>query len=295
MAREPTPREDGNVQLDYDPGYGPLVDSRVRIATWNIWARYGPWEARAPVIAAALQQTGADIVGLQEVWDDGTRNQARELANVLGFDTSVWAPNLTNASGVQAGNAIISRWPVVRQEFRALPREGAGARDDEGEERLVVFAEIDGPRAPIQVFCAHLSWRADHSGVRQEQVRAICEFVRETRPRPFPAVLLGDLNAPPTSDEIRMLTGSRAVPVPGVVFRDAWTSVHRDDPGYTFSNDNPFSAANLFVEGRIDYVMLGAPKLGGVGQPLTADLIGNVPIDGMFGSDHFGLSVELRY
>ena len=41
--------------------------------------------------------------------------------------------------------------------------------------------------------------------------------------------------------------------------------------------------------------MLGAPKLGGVGQPLTAELIGNVPIDGMFGSDHFGLTVELRY
>jgi endonuclease/exonuclease/phosphatase family metal-dependent hydrolase len=159
----------------------------------------------------------------------------------------------------------------------------------------ITFTEIDGPRGPIQVFCAHLSWRADHSGVRQEQVRAICEFVRETRPRPFPAVLLGDLNAPPTSDEIRMLTGSRAVSVPGVVFRDAWATLHPEDPGYTFGNDNPFSAANLLYDVRIDYVMLGAPKLGGVGQPLTAELIGNVPIDAVFGSDHFGLTVELRY
>ena len=120
------------MQLDYDPGYGPLVDSRVRIATWNIWARYGPWEARAPVIAAALQQTGADIVGLQEVWDDGTRNQARELADALGFDTSVWAPNLTFAYGVQAGNAIISRWPVVRQEVRALPAKAPARATTKG-------------------------------------------------------------------------------------------------------------------------------------------------------------------
>ena len=61
----------------YDPGYGPLVETHVRIATWNIWARYGPWEERAPVIESTLREIDADIVGLQEVWDDGTRNQAR--------------------------------------------------------------------------------------------------------------------------------------------------------------------------------------------------------------------------
>ena len=34
----------------YDPGYGPLVTTRVRIATWNLWGRYGPWQQRiAPV------------------------------------------------------------------------------------------------------------------------------------------------------------------------------------------------------------------------------------------------------
>ena len=157
----------------YDPGYGPLVETHVRIATWNIWARYGPWEERAPVIESTLREIDADIVGLQEVWDDGTRNQARELATALGYEAAVWAPNLTFPDGVQAGNAVISRWPIARHEVRLLPREGAGARDDEGEERLALFAEIDGPRGPIQVFCAHLSWRDDHSAVRQEQVRAL--------------------------------------------------------------------------------------------------------------------------
>ena len=247
------------------------------------------------MIAETLRAVDADILALQEVWDDGTENQARVLADALGYEASVWGPNLTFSDGVRAGNAIVSRWPIARHEIRTLPREGQGARDDEGEERLVVFAEIEGPRGPIQVFCAHLSWRPDHSGVRQEQIRAICEFVRETRPRPFPAVLLGDLNAPSTSDEIRMLTGLRAVPVPGVVFRDAWTTVHGTDPGYTLANANPFCAATLFYDVRIDYVMLGAPKLGGVGQPLTAALLGNLPVDGVCGSDHYGLAVDLRY
>jgi endonuclease/exonuclease/phosphatase family metal-dependent hydrolase len=283
----------------YDPGYGPLVETHVRIATWNIWARYGPWEERAPVIESTLREIDADIVGLQEVWDDGSHNQARELATALGYEAAVWAPNLTFPNGVQAGNAVISRWPIARHEMRLLPREADGARDDEGEERLAVFAEIDGPRGPIQVFCAHLSWRDDHSAVRQVQVRALCEFVRECRPRSFPAVVVGDFNSEPTSDEIRMLTGLAAVPVPGVVFRDTWRVVHGDSregaTGHTVTNENPFDRANLFLDQRIDYILAGVPKLGGVGHALDVRVFGNAPVAGMFGSDHYGVRADLRY
>jgi endonuclease/exonuclease/phosphatase family metal-dependent hydrolase len=188
----------------------------------------------------------------------------------------------------------MSRWPITRHDVCVLPREGAGARDDEGEERLCVFAEVDGPRGPIQVFCAHLSWRDDHSGVRQEQVGAICEFVRSKRPRSFPAVLLGDLNSEPASDEIRALTGRAAVPVPGVVFRDAWERVG-NGPGLTVSNRNPFAAASLGPETRIDYILSGQPKLGGVGHVRAVQLMGDNAVDGVFGSDHFGVVADLRY
>ena len=49
----------------YDPGYGPLVRTRVRIATWNVWGRYGPWEARLPVIIENLSAINADVLALQ--------------------------------------------------------------------------------------------------------------------------------------------------------------------------------------------------------------------------------------
>jgi endonuclease/exonuclease/phosphatase family metal-dependent hydrolase len=280
--------------IAYDAGYGRLLETRVRIATWNIWGRYGPWAARLPVITETLRRIDADIVGLQEVWEDDDRSQAAELAAALGYTEPVFAANLER-DGARSGNAVLSRWPIGRREVRTLPREGAGAADDEGEERLAVLAEVDGPRGPIQVFCAHLSWRGDHSGPRQAQVAAICQFVRDTRPRSFPAVLLGDLNADPDSDEVRTLTGQRAVPVPGVMFRDVWEWVGNTDRGATWSNDNPFAAASLDLDRRIDHMLVAAPKAGGCGQPLTASLIGNEPIDSMFGSDHFGIVAELRY
>jgi endonuclease/exonuclease/phosphatase family metal-dependent hydrolase len=108
--------------------------------------------------------------------------------------------------------------------------------------------------------------------------------------------LCGDLNADPDSDEIRILTGRAAVAVPGVVFRDAWAHAGQpDDPGYTTANSNPFNAANLEVERRIDYVMVGQPKMGGVGHVVDVQLFGNSPIEGMWPSDHFGVVAQLRY
>lgn len=126
-------------------------------------------------------------------------------------------------------------------------------------------------------------------------MRAICGFVREQRPRSFPAVLVGDLNAVPNSDELRMLTGRAAVPVPGVWFRDAWKAAGNADPGRTVSNANPFIASNLDLERRIDYVLVAAPKAAGCGHVLAAEVVGDRPIDGMWGSDHYGVAVDLRY
>jgi endonuclease/exonuclease/phosphatase family metal-dependent hydrolase len=271
-----------------------LLQTRVRIATWNLWGRYGPWEARLPAITETLRRIDADIVGLQEVWEDDRRSQAAELAAALGYSDPIYAANLER-DGARSGNAVLSRWPIGRREVRRLPREAAGAADDEGEERLVVLAECDGPRGPIQVYCAHLSWRGDHSGIRQAQVAEICRFVREHRPRSFPAVLLGDLNADPDSAELRMLTGQQTVPVPGVMFRDAWTAAGNVERGATWSNDNPFAAASLDLDRRVDHILVAAPKAGGCGQPLATWIAGHEPVDGMFGSDHFAVVTDLRY
>jgi endonuclease/exonuclease/phosphatase family metal-dependent hydrolase len=280
---------------EYDPGYGPLVSTRVRIATWNLWGRYGPWEPRAPAIEATLRHVDPDICSLQEVWEDDARSQTEEIARALGFTHHVYAANLER-DGARSGNAIVSRWPIIRQEVRTLPRTAGNARDDENEERLAVLAEIDGPRGPIQVYCAHLSWRDDHSAIRQAQVGDICTFVRANRPRTFPPVLCGDLNAEPHSDEIRMLTGLAAVPEPGLVFRDAWLAAGNAlDDGHTCANVNPFVGPNLGRNMRIDYVMVGQPRLGGVGHVLDARLAGNAEFDNIWPSDHFAVVAEMRY
>ena len=46
---------------------------------------------------------------------------------------------------------------------------------------------------------------------------------------------------------------------------------------------------------RIDYVLAGWPKRGGLGHVVSAELAGTRPIDGVVPSDHYGVVAELRY
>jgi endonuclease/exonuclease/phosphatase family metal-dependent hydrolase len=269
--------------------YGALVETRVRVLTWNLWWRFGPEERRRPAIAATLAALDPDVVALQEVWGEpGGTNFAAELAEGLGFD-SAYAARL-ELDGVQFGNAVLSRWPITSSTPTPLP-----APPEADEQRLVLRADVDGPRGPLQVFSTHLNWRFDHSAVRQQQVRAIAEVVAGARPRTYPPVLCGDFNAVPDSDEIRMLTGRAAGPVDGLVFHDAWDAAGDGGPGHTWSNANPYAVLDLEPDRRIDYVLVGWPKAGGAGHVTSCEVVGTSPVDGVVPSDHYGVLAELRY
>ena len=222
-----------------ESNFGTLIETRLRIVTWNLWWRFGPWEERLPAIIETLRRLDTDVICLQEVWTEteSGRSSAHEIATALGLDLdrSVAQAHLIDLDGAGFGNAILSRWPIASHEVRALP-----SPPELDEFRLALRADIDGPRGPMQVFTTHLHWRLDHSHIRQDQVREICRFVKESPDRTFPAVLCGDFNADPESDEIRMLTGRAAVPEPPIVFHDAW-DVAGTGPGHTWSNENAFA------------------------------------------------------
>ena len=160
--------------------YGPL-ETRLRVLTWNIWWRYGPWERRRPAIAATLTEIDADVIALQEVWSDETTNLAAELATELGHH-HVFASGI-DREGFGFGNALLSRWPIARSESTMLHENGEG--------RLAVFAEVDGPRGPVPVFSTHLNWKYEHSHIRQRQVADLAGFVDRMGSKTFPPILCG--------------------------------------------------------------------------------------------------------
>ncbi|MCA1702361.1 MAG: endonuclease/exonuclease/phosphatase family protein [Actinobacteria bacterium] len=55
----------------------------LRVLTWNVWWRFGPWRARMAAIAETLRRVDADLVTLQEVWAEPA---GESLAGVLARD-----------------------------------------------------------------------------------------------------------------------------------------------------------------------------------------------------------------
>jgi endonuclease/exonuclease/phosphatase family metal-dependent hydrolase len=107
-------------------------------------------------------------------------------------------------------------------------------------------------------------------------------------------VLTGDLNAEPDADEIRLLCGHKTAPVvPALVLVDAWRYADPAAPGDTWDRRNPHVRATYEPGARIDYVLVGVPGPRGIGHVVAARRTGDVPVAGVWPSDHAAVMVDL--
>jgi endonuclease/exonuclease/phosphatase family metal-dependent hydrolase len=265
----------------------------MRILTWNLWWRYGPWQQRQQAIASALAEIRPDVCGLQEVWGGPDGNLAADLAERLGMHWC-WAEAAKAHHGGDAelfiGNAILSRWPIAAHAHTALP-----VGDLAGEARVAVHARIDTPDGALPMFTTHLTYGPGLSSVRAAQARRLAEFVAEhATDCPCPPVVTGDLNAEPGSDELRLLGGLLTAPaVPGLVLVDSWRYADPGDPGFTWDHRNGYQADSRIPDSRIDYILAGLPRQGR-GKVRSVGLAGNAPVDGVWPSDHFAVVADLH-
>ncbi len=267
-----------------------FVETTLKLATWNLWWRFGPWRERQPLIIDTLRDLDADVLCLQELWGELGKDQAAEIADELDYH-AIYEPVLP-IDGVDWGMGILSRWPLLETSAFVLPSMPS---DDGSRDCKAMWARIDGPRGAIDVLNTHLSWRPEESAIRQQQMAAIAKYTKETHRGGMPPILCGDFNAIPTADEIRMMTGEAPVPVDGLYFIDAWRAAGREEPGYTWDRTNSLTQKALLPNRRLDYVFVGEPALNGAGHVLKASRIGTEATDGLFASDHYGVEVELRY
>jgi endonuclease/exonuclease/phosphatase family metal-dependent hydrolase len=254
-----------------------------RAATFNIWSRFGPWEERLPSIREGLRRLAPDVIGLQEVLRYPEFDQAALVAHDLGFQIA-WGKASEN-HGFPTGNAILSRWPILRSEVIPLPNGGSD------ESRSLLFAEIEAPFGKLPFFCTHLNWKLHHGHVRQLQVRAVTDAVARLAPvkGSFPPVVVGDFNAEPDSDEIRFMRGLTGLGGKCVYFADAFHVAGDGSHGATYSKTNPFAAFLREPERRIDYVFVRGPDDSQRGEPVEASVCFTEPHDGVYPSDHYGV------
>lgn len=274
------------------PPEGSVEPPRLRVLSLNLWHRDGPWSSRLAALHRELARVEPDVLGLQEVLhtEDPSLgpSQLDELARPE-LPHRAFAGAHRTSSGLELGNAIVSRYPITHAETLALPACGKGPR-------VVAFARIATPAGTLPFFVTHLHYRADDGFVREQQALELARLVDEKASGAglLPAVVTGDFNAPPEAAEMRFLRGLQSLEGRSVRFFDAFEHAGRG-PGVTFDEEhNPFASVWPDRPARIDYVLVRRVDERGRGRPLRAEVcFDRAGDDGVFPSDHYGVVADL--
>jgi len=155
---------------------------------------------------------------------------------------------------------------------------------------------VHPPRRPLLAYSIALDWPPHASAARHHALHHLVGVIAgDVEAINAPLIVGGDFNAPPDSDEIRMLVGRRPPPRPGFVLFDAWDYADQGASGATWSRTNPWAAPNLLPDQRIDYLFTGWPKRGGVGSIVHAKTTGHQAHADLFASDHYAVVATVRY
>ena len=264
----------------------------IRVATLNLWGENGPHDRRLALVAEELAGLDADLLALQEVREVPGRlaNQAETLARGLGYHAAFSAS--TAWGGGVEGLGFVSRFPIRETAAERLPH----ATETEG--RIVFSACVETPRGPLWAHTTHLSYRLHEGREREDQVMAVdARVTAHAEQSDLPRLVTGDFNTVAESDEIRWLRGATTLGGRRVYYQDAWSVVHGEAGGVTWTRDNPFRARMgwLPADRRIDYIFVSPVRRDGRGTVLDARLCFDRPgADGVFPSDHCGVVADIQ-
>ena len=165
----------------------------MKVLTYNVhgWLTPDGGAANVEMLAAVISATGADLVGLNEVfhpWRTPAGPALKMLADSLGM-TYAFGPTLPAEPGpadVAYGNALLSRWPILAYAAHHLaPTVSYGRRG-----LLEVRVSLPSGQ-PFTLYITHLDHRSEP--IRMEQWASANTWLLRDRGRPH--LLLGDFNA----------------------------------------------------------------------------------------------------
>ncbi len=105
-----------------------------------------------------------DIIMLQEMDEMGTDR----IAHATGMDY-VYYPASVHKHHKNFGNAILSRWPIIRTQKLILPRRHPA----NNQMRIVTKAKLDVDGTAVCVYCVHTEVYLTTRQYRRDQIQAI--------------------------------------------------------------------------------------------------------------------------
>jgi endonuclease/exonuclease/phosphatase family metal-dependent hydrolase len=271
---------------------GPVGDRGIRVATLNLFGLRANWNERRTVVKSGLADLNPDLMSFQEVITTADYDQVRD---VLRDDYHVAHHRTRLADG--QGDSIASRWPIMAVRELDVP-----SRDQPIPISSALIAKIEVPRpvGPVLFVNHPTAFELTHEAQREWQACVVADFLeRDVTAQPVHVVVAGDFNATPDSASVRFWTGKQSLDGRSVCYRDAWSARNPDEPGHTFTPDNTLTTTaeggewELELGRRIDYVLVRCTEHGPTLHVTDCRRIFDGPVDGVWASDHFGVTADL--
>lgn len=223
----------------------------------------GPLEAEnlqtnMEAIAAYIQESGADIVLLQEVDYQTRRVRGMDQAGFLAERTGMHVAfaRAQELAGGQYGIAALSRFPMRDLDVVELFKPDYSKTNPDwpewySEQRVLLSFTADTPNGPVQVLNTHLGITEDQ---REQQLQEIAAYIDALDPS-TPLVFGGDLNTTPEETALQPIRA---------LLRDGWDAAGEvpAEALFTFSATEPSRTIDyLFFNDRLSVESIQVPPV----------------------------------
>ncbi|PWK14478.1 endonuclease/exonuclease/phosphatase family protein [Tumebacillus permanentifrigoris] len=165
---------------------------QLKVATYNIHiGKDAENNLNLEETIQALQATGADIIGLQEVERHSPRSkfedQPRLISEALGLNYHF--ESALTVGPFEFGNVLLSRYPILATERIELKSRK--------EDRVALLATLQVQGQALRVLVTHLGL------VQQERARDVAELNKRLQATDGPVLVLGDFNTNEQAAELQ--------------------------------------------------------------------------------------------
>ncbi len=274
---------------DDNPAPRPL-----RVATLNIYGHQGGWDRRRPVLIDGFRDLEMDLIAFQEAVVLEGHDQ---VADILGDGYCIHHQPGRSDDGV--GASIASRWliTVLDETFLHVSDRMVPGQDWIGS---VAIYGIEAPHFASPLCFVHFkpSWQRPFERERELQAVATARLIEEQIvQRGGYVVVAGDFDAAPETSSMRFWCGRQSLDGCSVYYENVWDVHHRGDEGLTVTRENALKASGeepLEPGRRIDHILVRGDDHGPTLEIVASDRLFDTPVDGVWGSDHYGVWADLR-
>lgn len=196
------------------------------------------------IMAKAILDLGADIVGLNEMFSEceGSRfpNQTKKLAELTGIESYYFAKAIESMPSGAYGNGLLSKYKIKKAETIIIPDPDPRGYDGYYETRCILRAELENGLTVLDV---HFGLNPDEQA---NAVKAILESITPTK-----CILMGDFNITPDNPLLAPIKEK---------MRDASLGFCESTP--TWPSDNPqIKIDYIFVTPDIEVEYASIPEI----------------------------------